>query len=612
MIKRLAVYISVLVVFILSMTTGIYFAQSKKLIQDDVKSQAELILRMKRNGIEDFLDKASYLTTAIAENADLKAYFKDPSTRKTAEDLFMTYSSKIEDIQAMRLVTLDGDIVVFIREGVVLTGDPNYEVINLSNRNFFQKVKENNSKVPVFSDFERGHLPDATSFCPSMIRSLIPVFEGEKVLGYLIINFWGSKLGDTVSQLDNRRGISFIAEINSINPERDGVFLFHHDRKYEFANQFGTSYFFENVYGTDAFKWLQQEDDPILELDGGYMFCTTLNPYQTPEQSWRICTLMNSDYFFRSLHLLRRDFLAVMFFSIFLSVLTAVVFSRYFMKPFAEIKLAVKAYSEGNFDHEIDGHFTGEIDEIVDSIRSMAGSLKIYIKDIQNTQTKLELMNRLSALGVMAGGVAHELNTPLNSIIVLAGLLEEEIPEQSEDLETIKAEAKRCVDIIKNLRKLAPSKDSETVFEEVDMKHLVEETVRYMGFKPGVKVNMELTDVTVKGYPTLLQQVLVNLIQNAMDAIEHDGSIDIKLSRTEDKVLLSVSDTGEGIEQEKLNKIFDPFYTSKSPEKGMGLGLALVYKIVKKHGGQINVESAESLGTTFTIILEKRDESSSD
>lgn len=612
MIKRLAIYISVLVVFILSMTTGIYFAQSKKLIQDDVKSQAELILRMKRNGIEDFLDKASYLTTAIAENADLKTYFKDPSTREKAEDLFMTYSSKIEDIQAMRLVTIDGDIEVFIREGVILTRDPNYEVINLSNRNFFQKVKENNLKTPVFSDFERGHLPDATSFCPSMIRSLIPVFDDDKVLGYLIINFWGSKLGDTVSQLDNRRGISFIAEINSINPERDGVFLFHHDRKYEFANQFGTSYFFNNVYGEDAFKWLQLENAPILELDGGYMFCTTMNPYQTPDQSWKICTILNSDYFFRSLHLLRRDFLAVMFFSIFLSVLTAVIFSRYFMKPFAEIKLAVKAYSEGNFDHEIQGDFQGEIDEIVDSIRSMAGSLKVYIKDIQNTQTKLELMNRLSALGVMAGGVAHELNTPLNSIIVLAGLLEEEMPQQSEDLETIKSEAKRCVDIIKNLRKLAPNKDSETVFEEVDMKNLIEETVRYMAFKDGVRVDMELTDVTVKGYPTLIQQVLVNLIQNGMDAIEDEGSISIKLTQDEKNVYLSVSDTGEGIEEERLNKIFDPFYTSKSPEKGMGLGLALVYKIVKKHDGQINVESSVTKGTTFTITLEKTDESSSD
>lgn len=612
MIKRLAIYISVLVVFILSMTTGIYFAQSEKLIQDDVKSQAELILRMKKNGIDDFLDKASYLTTAIAENSILKDYFRSPDTIRDAEDLFMTYCSQIKDIQAMRLVSADGDIEVFVRECEILSRKADYKPINLSNRSFFQKVKSSDSRVPVFSDFERGHLPDATSFCPSMIRSLIPVIDDGKILGYLIINFWGEKIGETVSQLDDRRGFSFIVETNTKVPIRDGVFLFHHDRKYEFANQFGTSYFFENVYGEDAFKWLQLEDAPILEMDDGYMFCTTLSPYQTEEQSWKVCTILNNDYFFRSLHLLRRDFLAVMFFSIFLSILTAVVFSRYFMKPYDEIKSAVMAYSGGDFDHELRGEYTGEIDEIVNSIRSMATSLKAYIKDIRNTHTKLELMNRLSALGVMAGGVSHELNTPLNSIIALTGLLEDEMPDHKDDLETIKSEAKRCVDIIKNLRKLAPAKDSEAILEDVDLKHVVEETVRYMNFNEDIKISLNLDETVVKGYSTLLQQVLVNLIQNSIDAIDGEGEIDISLADHADKAILTISDTGSGIGSEQINKIFDPFHTSKSPEKGMGLGLSLVYSIINKHGGQITVDSEEGEGTKFTITLEKRDESCSD
>jgi len=605
MIKRLAVYMSVLVVFILSMTTGIYFAQSQKLIQDDVKSQAELILRMKKNGIESFLDKASYLTIAVAENSTLKNFFKHTESRTTAENLFKKYSNEIEDIQAMRLVDKNGDILVFVREGEILSRDPAYEPINLSSRKFFQNVRNNNPKEPIFSDFERGHLPDATSFCPSMIRSLIPLFDGEDVLGYLIINFWGSKIGDTVSQLDNRMGISFITEINKINEERNGVFLFHHDRKYEFANQFGTSYFFENVYGEEALKWLQLEDAPILNIKDGFMFCTTLNPYETDQQSWKICTLLNRDYFFRSLNLLRRDFLAVMFFSIILSILTAVIFSRYFMKPYAEIKSAAKAYSEGDFDHELKGVYPGEINDIVESIRSMASSLKEYIQDIRNAQTKLELMNRLSALGVMAGGVAHELNTPLNSIIVLTGLLEEEIPEQSEDLSTIKAEAKRCVDIIQNLRKLAPDKQTDGAFESVNLKKLVEDTVTYMDFKSGINLYLSLEETVIKGYPTMLQQVLINLIQNSMDAISENGDINISLRNDENYAVLTVADTGEGIAKEDIDKIYDPFHTSKSPERGMGLGLSLVYKIIKKHDGQISVETKAGEGTTFTIRLEK-------
>ncbi|PLX69303.1 MAG: hypothetical protein C0602_07805 [Denitrovibrio sp.] len=611
MIKRLAIYISVLVVFILSMTTGIYFAQSKKLINDDVKSQAELILRMKKNGIEDFLEKASYLTTSVAENTDLKNFFKYKINRPDVEKLFMRYSNKLDDIQAMRLVNKNGDILVFVREKVILSNAPDYEPINLSNRSFFQRVRDINPTRPIFSDFERGHLPDATSFCPSMIRSLIPVFENERILGYLIINFWGSKIGETVSQLDNRRGISFIAETNTRNPERNGVFLFHHDRKLEFANQFGTSYFFDNVYGEDAFKWLFQEQSPILKMDEGYMFCTTLNPYETPAQSWKICTILNSDYFFRSLQLLRRDFLGVMFFSIFLSILTAVIFSRYFMKPYAEIKSAVKAYSEGDFDHELKGEYKGEINEIVESIRMMAQSLKDYIEDIRNTQTKLELMNRLSALGVMAGGVAHELNTPLNSIIVLAGLVKEEMPDQAEDLSTIQSEAKRCVDIISNLRRLAPDKQTDGEPERVALKKLIEETVEYMDFREGISVHTDLHDLSVKGYTILLQQMMINLIQNAMDAIAGNGEIKILLISDKKHAVITVADTGEGVSEADIDRIFDPFHTSKGPEKGLGLGLSLVYSIVKKHKGQISVKYGKKEDTAFTITLEKIDESSS-
>jgi signal transduction histidine kinase len=609
MIKRLAIYISVLVVFILSATTGLYFAQSKKLIMDDVKSQAELILTMKKNGIEDFLDKAKYLTLAVSEDTALKGYFKGNTTNKEAEDLFMNYCSKIDDIQAMRLVDINGDIKVFVRECENLSGQSDYEPINLSNRYFFRKVRETNPKLPIFSNFERGHLPDATSFCPSMIRALIPVFENEKVLGYLIVNFWGSKIGETVSQMDNRRGISFITEINRIEAERNGVFLFHNDRKLEFANQFGTSYFFENVYGGDAMKWLAQEKNPILNIEDGYMFCTTLTPYQTTAQAWKICTILKEDYFFRSLSVLRRDFLAVMFFSIILSILTAVVFSRYFMKPFAEIKNAAKAYSEGDFDYQLSGEYKGEIQEITESIQSMADSLKKYIENIKDTQTKLELMNRLSALGVMAGGIAHELNTPLNSIKLLTKLVKEELPENNEDLDCIQSEADRCVDIINNLRKLAPN-SSEGDPEIFDLKTLIEKTVKYLNMSG--RITAELEEVSIKGYPTLIQQVIINLLQNAADASEKESSIHIRLTSSDNQCKLTVTDEGKGMNQSEIDKIFDPFHTTKSPDKGMGLGLSLVYNIIKKHNGQITVESAEGSGTTFTVKLEKSDESSAD
>lgn len=610
MIKRLAVFISVLVALVLLFTTGIYFAQSKKLITDDMYSQAAIILRLKKNGIEDFQNKMRYLMLALSGNEALKDYFRGSADHTEIEKLFLNYSHEMKDIQAMRLVDADGNIRVFIREGENLSGKNGYKPINVGTKGFFSRVHSMKSREPYFSDFERGHLPDAVSFCPSMIRSMIGLYDGDRLLGYLIVNFWGRKLGETASQLDAKRGYSFITEINTREKVRNGVFIFHPEHKYEFANQFGTSYFFNTVYGENRFRKLTASEQNVIELKDGFLFYTTYYPYQDKRQSWKICTVLYKDYFFRSLSALRHEFIAVMLFCIVLSIMTAGIFSRYFMKPFADMKKAVKAYSEGDFDYPLDGTYTGEIEEIVQSIRSMAQSLKIYIENIKNTQSRLELMNRLSALGVMAGGVAHELNTPLNSILILTKLVKSELGGENEDLDTIEHEAKRCVDIIENLRRLAPDRDNTAEPQTVELKPLVEKTLKYIS--TGATVHTELDDVKVSGFPTLLQQMLINLVQNAADATDGNGRIDITLKQADGQAVLTVTDNGKGIPTDEIDRIFDPFHTTKAPNKGMGLGLSLVHKIVKKHDGHIEVESRPGEGTVFTVTLETQNESSSD
>ncbi|MCD8552384.1 sensor histidine kinase [Seleniivibrio sp.] len=609
MIKRLALFISTLVALVLLITTGIYFAQSKSLITEDMNAQADIILRLKKNGIDDFLIRIRYLMLALSENSALKEYFEGKTDRQSIEKLFTIYAGKMSDIQAMRLIDLKGNIVVFWREGELVSAKPDYKPIYIGDKDFFQLVSRKPRHEPTFSDFERGHLPDAVSFCPSMIRSMLPIFEGDKVIGYLIVNLWGKKLGETASQLDTKRGYSFIVEINGRVPERNGVFIFHPDHKYEFANQFGTEYFFDTVYGKENFKTLLSGEQNMIPLKDGFMFYSTYYPYEDKRQAWKICTVMYKDYFFQSLTALRHEFIGVMLFCIILSILTAAVFSKYFMRPFAEIKKAVTAYSCGDFDYPLDGRYTGEIDEIAKSIRSMADSLKVYIEDLKNTQMRMELMNRLSALGVMAGGIAHELNTPLNSIIILTKLLKQETGD-NEDLATIEHEAKRCVDIIENLKKLAPDKEGNSEPLPVHLKDVIEKTLKYIN--TDALIETDLDDVVVSGFPTLLQQMVLNLVQNGLDSLGDNGRIRVKLERSDGYALLSVSDNGCGIPKNEIDRIFDPFHTTKAPNKGMGLGLSLVHKIVKKHGGQITVESEEGEGTEFNIRLELRDESSSD
>jgi len=129
MIKRLALFISILVALVLLITTGIYFSQSKSLITEDMNAQADIILRLKKNGIDDFLVRMRYLMLALAENSSLKEYFEEKTDRQSIEKLFTVYTERMSDIQAMRLVDLKGNIVVFWREGELVSAKPDYKPI---------------------------------------------------------------------------------------------------------------------------------------------------------------------------------------------------------------------------------------------------------------------------------------------------------------------------------------------------------------------------------------------------------------------------------------------------------------------------------------------------
>ncbi len=239
------------------------------------------------------------------------------------------------------------------------------------------------------------------------------------------------------------------------------------------------------------------------------------------------------------------------------------------------------------------------------------GRLIIFddITDRDELERRLVQADKLSSIGLLAAGVAHEVNTPLAVISTYAQILAKQISgdeKQSRLLEKISRQTFRASEIVNSL--LNFSRTSTTEFVEVDLNRVIRETVNLIEHqlqKSGVRVEADLEEdlLPVKGNAGKLQQVFLNLFLNARDAMEGGGRLSVRTWCEDSGVHVEIVDSGQGIARENLARIYDPFFTTKAARKGTGLGLSVTYGIVREHGGTIEVESEPGAGTRFQLAL---------
>jgi PAS domain S-box-containing protein len=230
---------------------------------------------------------------------------------------------------------------------------------------------------------------------------------------------------------------------------------------------------------------------------------------------------------------------------------------------------------------------------------------------LRNTQEQLLQSEKLAAMGRLTSQIAHELNNPLYGIMNTLELLKTEVPPQSKRrkiLEMALSETVRLSDLLRKM--LSFSKPDEEQKQPVDVNVVLDEIlllVRKQLNENSIKISTALEEDPAKVYASKnqLRQVFLNLISNARDAMPEGGTLTIKTKSNRDNILVEVIDSGMGIREEHLDKIFEAFFTTKEGVKGVGLGLSVCYGFIKEHGGDIKVSSKQSEGTAFTIILPK-------
>ena len=302
----------------------------------------------------------------------------------------------------------------------------------------------------------------------------------------------------------------------------------------------------------------------------------------------------------------RRLMLASMFSVVAVAIITAYFISRRLLKPVRELVVGTRHVMEGDLAYRVPIVEKDEIGELAQSFNAMAqeiqqhrGHLEKMVQaktdELKQAQESLLQSEKLASIGLLAAGVAHELNNPLTSILMNINLLIEETgnqPELQEELKRISDDTVRCKTIIDDLRDFSRRRVLD--IHSCDLNEVVRKAVGLMSHQlklSGIELFAERDPplLQVPCDPGRMQQVLMNIFDNAIQAMPKGGNLTVRTGVRESFAEIAVKDTGPGIAAEIRGKIFDPFFTTKS--EGTGLGLSIAYGIMEEHGGSIAVES---------------------
>jgi two-component system NtrC family sensor kinase len=307
-----------------------------------------------------------------------------------------------------------------------------------------------------------------------------------------------------------------------------------------------------------------------------------------------------------------------------MALLTVVFVTSRITRPLATLGTATEKIAQGDLLYEVPVESEDELGRLASAFNKLTRALsasKLELlsrsadleeanRNLRDAQTKLVQTEKLSSLGQLAAGVAHELNNPLTGIMTFAHLLRKAVTDEAAraDLDIIIRETTRCREIIKGI--LDFSRETSPQQKLCSVNAIIARTLAILepqwlfhNIRIEKQLDDRLPDIWIDD--NQIQQVLMNISLNAAEAMNGQGTLTVAsaLGREGNHIEVHIADTGSGIPPEHLTKIFDPFFTTKDPQKGTGLGLAISYGIVQKHQGDITVESTLGKGTTFIITL---------
>jgi len=534
------------------------------------------------------------------------------------EQFFLNYQNQVHSIQALRFIDESGKTLVKVKEGKPIEPklrdtefNRNY-ITDQSSKSFFKSTLNINKDV-VMSNFELGQVTQDADFCPAMVRYSAQVKdEFERLEGLVVVNMWGTRLDSTIeASIGGYPGTAYVVEISD-DPNRDGIYLYNRDSRKRFGNQLKTNYRFVNEIGNKDWQVIRDNSNghgSRFLSDGRMLFYRTLHPYQSrPTTSWLLVIQTNRDTLFAPIENVRKSIWLLLGLLLIVSLLVSLWAAWRLVKPINGLAQLITNYADGDHSARYNGDGHDEIGNAGRAFNYLASSLEKVEHERDKAEESARQSERLASVGQLAAGIGHEINNPLMNIMSLAALIENEVKNNSQavsDIHLLQKEGQRCARIVQGI--LSFARESKPEFHEFDMSELIEDTLKLLQHRidsADIQVITELSsDLEVLGDAKQLQQVLVNIILNAVQASPQHGTLYIRSRRDIDYVAIEIIDEGTGIAQGELAKVFDPFFTTKAEGEGTGLGLSVSYGIVKRHGGIIHLENIQGRGLRVVILL---------
>jgi two-component system NtrC family sensor kinase len=593
------------------------------------KVEEELRLSLKRSSgdVDNFLQDQQSEAKALAEMPWLKKLLGSLKSgnhegfmknRGLMEKFFLEHQRNRKAIQAIRIVDTKGQVLIKVKELKVLDKSkqhpyfPVASVGSLSEKDFFSELLKLRKGQVWMSNFEMGI--DNNEFCPPMIRIAAPISLNDNVIaGFLVVNIWGQRIGEIVNNtITKDDGHSFVVERNILDPERNGIYLHHHDSDICFLNQTGKGSTFFKDY-PDAARLMDKNGGVIRDpLSGNPIAYVYYSPYRSQEKGWLIVTVADRDRVLAPIIKQKKVMLTVGVIILMAAAITAILLSRTLTKPISLLSVGAKEIGSGNLDYRIDVSSGDEIGDLAVGFNSMSQALKENINKRIEAESRACQAEKLASIGELAAGVAHEINNPLGNIISTAKLLGEDINRNGCDISAVKTdintiikEGRRGERIVTGLLNFSREMPLHKTLE--DMPVLIDEVIISLNNRiqdKGIIIYRQYNaSSNIRVDRAQMQQVFSNIILNSIHATGEGGNIMIETRMVGDNVEVEISDTGVGIPEENFKKVFNPFFTTKEVGEGTGLGLAVSYGIIKKHNGEIILESNEGKGTRCIITL---------
>lgn len=557
---------------------------------------------------------AAIVNKAIDSERDATEYQRRSDELET---FFLNYQHVVPSIQALRFIDPNGKTLVKVKEGKAI--EPKIEDIDFkrlfvadqSNKSFFKYTISSKSDV-VMSDFELGQVTLKADFCPAMVRYSTQVKdELDHIEGLLVVNMWGTQLDSTVeASLGGYPGEAYIVELNE-GSVRDGIFLYHKDTRKRFANQLRSDYLFSNEVSKEEWQHIVKTKarGSLYRTDGRMLFYRALNPFPTrPGTTWLLMIDADRATVFAPIDNMRSSIWLLLGVLLVASLMISVWAAWRLARPVHELAEVITRYADGDRTSHYNDKRKDEIGIAGKAFNYLVSSLKKAEGDRDKAEQIARQSERLASVGQLAAGIGHEINNPLMNMMSLAALTEEAVKGDAQalsDIKLLQQEGQRCARIVQGI--LSFARENKPDHHEFDISKLVDDTLNLLEHRiesAEITVVTDLNhDLYMTGDANQIQQVLVNIILNAVQASPASGTIHIKAYKGLDYVAVEIVDTGTGIQGENMNRVFDPFFTTKSEGEGTGLGLSVSYGIVKHHGGTIHLENNADAGLRVVIML---------